>query len=75
MARDLQPTPIGSRIRLARRDAGLTQDQLAERVGYSRRSVPGWERNETHPRPGALARIADVTGRPVSWFYEDEVAA
>ena len=33
---------IGTRIRLARRDAGLTQEKLAEKIGVNRlRTCPG----------------------------------
>ncbi|MTS21159.1 hypothetical protein GMD02_03360 [Ruthenibacterium lactatiformans] len=34
---------IGTRIRLARRDAGLTQEKLAEKIGVSTVFAPGLE--------------------------------
>lgn len=69
MANDLQPIAIGRRMAQARKEAGLTQEELAKRIGYIARSVAGWERDETHPRPKALNAVAEATGRPVSWFY------
>jgi transcriptional regulator with XRE-family HTH domain len=74
MATDLQPIAIGARIAQARKEAGLTQEALAKSIGYIPRSVAGWERNETHPRPVALQAIATATGRTVAWFYELEAA-
>jgi transcriptional regulator with XRE-family HTH domain len=34
---------IGVRIRAIRRDVGLTQEQLAERVGCDRKTIIRWE--------------------------------
>jgi len=49
---------IGSRIRDARLDRGLTQDQLAARVGVSRSAVAQWETGRTGQVTGNLSRIA-----------------
>lgn len=64
-------TAIGHRIVLARGEAGLTQVALAKLAGTVPRTVQAWERDERHPRPDALARLAQALGRPVAWFYED----
>lgn len=49
----------GRDIREARQRAGLTQGQLAERIGVSMRTVGNWERGETPPTRYA-ARIEQV---------------
>ncbi len=36
-------TPLGGRIREARRNAGLSQEKLAEQIGVSRQAVTKWE--------------------------------
>lgn len=51
--------PLHERIRHARERAGLTQEQLADRVGVSLRTVGSWERGENHPR-NKLAVLEDV---------------
>jgi transcriptional regulator with XRE-family HTH domain len=40
---------VGARIRRARKLAGLTQQQLADKVGASRGSVDAWENNRAYP--------------------------
>lgn len=62
-----QPKP--DRIRQARQEAGLSQDELAKLVGIrSREAVSQWEKGTTSPIPkrwDALARALNVT---VSWL-------
>lgn len=62
---------LGERIAHARQTAGLTQIQLAARAGAAERTVQSWERDERIPRRPALERVAQVTGRALSWFYEE----
>ncbi|MDB5398212.1 MAG: hypothetical protein QOD93_2099 [Acetobacteraceae bacterium] len=52
------PHDIGTRIRAARRDRGLTQDELADTVGVSRSAVAQWETGRTGQITGNLSRIA-----------------
>lgn len=40
---------VGKRIRQARVLAGLTQEQLAEKIGVSRTAIVRWEGAETEP--------------------------
>ena len=42
---------IGENVRKYRRDMGLSQETLAERLGVSFQAVSKWERNETYPEP------------------------
>ncbi len=56
------PNEIGQRIREARKQRGLTQDQLADVVGVSRSAVAQWETGRAGQVTGNLARIADVLG-------------
>lgn len=49
---------LGSRIRQARDRAGLTQEQLAERIGVSRTAVARYESGEIEPKLHNLAAIA-----------------
>lgn len=49
----------GDNIRNARQKAGLTQAELAQRIGVSMRTVGNWERGDTPPDRYA-ARINDV---------------
>lgn len=49
----------GPDIRAARERAGLTQEQLAQLVGVTQRSIGNWERDQTVPR-NRLAKIEEV---------------
>lgn len=56
-------------IRLARRHAGLSQSQLAQRVGVHRSAVSHWEAlGGKHPNVAHLRRIATVTGVQFEWL-------
>lgn len=67
-ATDAMRIETGMRIAKARKEAQLTQVVLAERVGMSRQAVVKWEAGQIMPRPGTLAKIAEVTGKTVLWL-------
>ena len=52
----------GELLRRARREARLTQPQLAARVGVSHSSIDGWERGAWQPTPDHLQTLRDVLG-------------
>lgn len=55
--------PTGSAlIRSARRLAGLSQEELAKRVGTRQPVVSRWERGIDEPRLSTLERVADACG-------------
>ncbi|MBF6023541.1 helix-turn-helix domain-containing protein [Lysobacter niastensis] len=60
---------MSSRIRRARVSAGLTQAELARRLGVQRSAVTQWERDSgTHPSVAHLAQIACETGVHFEWL-------
>ncbi len=63
---------IGTRIRIARRDKGLTQDELADRVGVSRSAVAQWETGRTGQVTGNLARIAGALDVNVEYLMHGD---
>lgn len=56
---------IGSRIRLARKEAGLTQLQLAEQISVDRSMVIHYEKEKYAIPYATLDRLADVSLRGV----------
>jgi len=55
---------IAGRLADRRRDAGYSQEDLAERLGVSRQAVSKWERSESSPDTNnliALAKLYDVS--------------
>lgn len=74
-SRELAAT-VGSRVRLARTRAGLTQQQLADALGArDGMKVSRWERGEHLPSGGSLVALAAVLDVSPSWFYESEEIA
>jgi transcriptional regulator with XRE-family HTH domain len=68
---------IGTRVRAARRDRGLTQDELANLVGVSRSAVAQWETGRAGQVTGNLSRIAGALEVNVEYlmFGDDKRAA
>jgi len=53
-------TPLGQHIADARLHAGLTQTELASRVGVSQRVIAYWEREAVSLRPDQIDALADA---------------
>jgi len=53
---------IAEQIRAARIEAGLTQEQLAEKIGSGQNRVSAWERGATSPNLSTLELIAAALG-------------
>jgi len=51
---------FGERLALARQQAGLTQQQLADRLGTTQRVITYWEREPVALRADQLAALADA---------------
>ena len=63
---------IAENIAALRRSQGMTQAGLAERLGYSDKSVSKWERGEGLPDILCLKAMADLFGVPVDYFLTAE---
>lgn len=50
--------PFGTRLRSLRERAGLSQTELAERIGADPSAVAGWERNLAEPPVTMRQQIA-----------------
>lgn len=53
---------FGNYLRALRKENGITQQQLAERLNVSNRAVSKWEKGEAFPETGQLIPLADVFG-------------
>jgi transcriptional regulator with XRE-family HTH domain len=60
--RTLGTLGTGRLIREARRLVGLTQSELARRLGTTQSAVSNWERDRDVPRVDTLARILEACG-------------
>ena len=53
---------IGDRIKFHRKRLGMTQEQLAERMGVSAQAVSKWENNLSCPDISVLPELAAIFG-------------
>lgn len=61
---------IGSRVKSARKQAGLTQARLAEALDRAVETISNIERGQALPGLELLARVAEETGVPVVYFLD-----
>ncbi len=53
---------FGGRLHHARLQAGLSQKQVAERLGITQQSYAGWERRSTALKPEHLTALGEIVG-------------
>lgn len=66
----MKPNP--DRIKQARLLNGLRQEDLADKLGCSRRSIIGWEHGDHEPVPRLLRQLSVVTGVSIPWLLGEE---
>lgn len=59
---------IGERIRGARKSAGLSQVDLARKIGVSQPAIATWESGVHDPRRVVLAKLADALSISPEWL-------
>lgn len=68
-----QVMKIGKRIKEHRADAGMSQDDLAQRVYVSRQTISSWENDKTYPDVQSLIILSDVFGTTVDELVKGDV--
>lgn len=59
---------VGQRIRDRRKVLGLSQRELALRLGISFQAVQRWERGETFPRKESLSKLLEILQVGADWL-------
>ena len=59
---------VGNQIAMLRKQKGLTQNELGERLGISFQAVSKWERGETLPDTAILLDLAEVLETTVDYI-------
>lgn len=62
----------GERIKKLRKSKGVTQRELATRLGISEQAVSKWEKNLSNPSTKNLLQIAKIFGVSITYFYQSE---
>lgn len=58
----------GQRIKIARKNAGMTQSELSSKLNIPYQSISQWERDLRNPKRETLQRIADALGVSVDYL-------
>ena len=62
----------GTRLKVARTMARMTQTQWAKAIGVTKQTVCNWEQGETEPRLTKLALIAKLSGMSAEQLLHGE---
>lgn len=54
---------IGSELRAIRKQMGLTQHELSERLGVTRKTLIGWEATQSDIDKGVSLRVREIAGQ------------
>lgn len=51
---------IGQKLKDKRTALGLSQEQLADRIGVTRQTIANWEKSKTYPDIGSVLKLSDL---------------
>jgi transcriptional regulator with XRE-family HTH domain len=61
---------IGSRIQQAREELGLTQEEMAAKLGCTQEALSNYELGKRRLYLSSLEKIAEILGKPLNYFME-----
>jgi transcriptional regulator with XRE-family HTH domain len=62
---------IGKKIQIAREEAGLSQEELASRLGYTQAALSNYELGKRRLYLANIEQIARELNKPLSYFIEE----
>ena len=62
---------IGRKLQKAREEMGLSQEELAKRLGYTQSSLSNYELGKRRLYLSDLKKICEILGKPITYFLED----
>lgn len=73
---ELERAAIARRIKVARKEAGLTQPEMAEALGVIQRTYQNYESVKDPRVPwGSMNEIAKITGKTTEWLIHGDATA
>ena len=63
---------FGDRLAGAREAAGMTQTQLARRLGVKKSTIAAWENDLSEPRANRLSMMAGLVNVSIMWLLTGE---
>ena len=64
---------FNDRLKESRTNAGLTQEQLSEKLGIAKSTLSGYESGNREPSIATVAKILDILDDDANYLYQDEV--
>ncbi len=65
---------LGLQILMARRMAGLSQEELAQQLNCTNRTIQIWERGDVEPSLKKISALAKVLGKDIAFFLPPDVS-
>ncbi|MEM7721626.1 MAG: helix-turn-helix domain-containing protein [Pseudomonadota bacterium] len=69
---DADATTFGDRMTGAREAAGLSQGELAKRLGVKVKTIRAWENDQSEPRANKLQMLAGLLGVSIMWMLSGD---
>ncbi|GGO51298.1 Helix-turn-helix [Roseovarius pacificus] len=69
---DPEATTFGDRVAGAREQAGMSQAELAKRLGVKLKTLKGWENDLSEPRANKLSMMAGLLNVSLLWLLSGE---
>jgi transcriptional regulator with XRE-family HTH domain len=63
---------FGDRLAAAREAAGMSQNDLARRLGVKTATLRGWEEDQSEPRANRLSMLSGLLGVSLPWLLTGE---
>lgn len=63
---------IGTKLNNARKESGLTQEQVAESLGVSRQSISNWENERTYPDIISVVKLSDLYSVSLDYLLKNK---
>jgi transcriptional regulator with XRE-family HTH domain len=67
-----ETSTFGDRVCAAREQAGMTQKQLAKRLGVKHSTIISWEQDLSEPRANRLSMLSGILNVSFSWLLTGE---
>ena len=65
---------LGQKLKEARVNAGLKQEDLAKQLGVSRQTISSWENDRSYPDLGSAVKLSDLYGRSMDEMLRDDTS-
>ena len=65
---------IGQKLKDKRTALGLSQEQLAEKMGVTRQTIANWEKGKTYPDIASVLKLSDLYGVSLDELLKEDAA-